>query len=139
METSVFKDKNVRPDAELLASALGTNHKHWEVIQNYLSEHWGAVSEEWKFYGPKSGWQLKVLLKKRNLFFLTPLPGRFRVAFIFGDRAVTVIEASDLAAALKKELHDAPRYAEGRGLRVDVLNDTDVKNVYRLLAVKISH
>ena len=118
METSVFKDKAVIPDAGLLARVLGASNAHWLAIKNFLWEHWGAVNEEWKFYSPKSGWQLKILLKKRNLFFLTPLPGRFRIAFVFGDKAAAAIEASDLAAALKKELHDAPRYAEGRGLRI---------------------
>ena len=45
----------------------------------------------------KSGWSLRLKVKKRNIVYLAPCNGCFRVAFIFGDRAVAAARQSDLS------------------------------------------
>jgi len=55
----------------------------------------------WKHYCKKSGWILKLLLKKRNIFFFTPQEGYFRIVFVFGDKAVQHIENSELSQNIK--------------------------------------
>ncbi|HEX9652826.1 MAG TPA: DUF3788 family protein [bacterium] len=52
--------------------------------------------------------------KKTNLCFLTPLQNLFRIAFVFGDKAVAVIEQSDLPDTIVDTLKNARKYAEGR-------------------------
>ena len=99
-----------------------------------MSQPHTASIEEWKYYGPKSGWTLKTLRKKRNLFFFTPHQGYFRIAFVFGDRAVAEILISDLPKAMIEEVKNAKKYAEGRGIRIDVKTRRDVnlsKNLSR--------
>jgi len=73
MESSVFADKSIQPDNERLSEVLGENRKFWEAIKQHIKEKHGNTNEEWKFYSTKYGWTLKTLLKKRNLFFFTPL------------------------------------------------------------------
>ncbi len=80
METNVFMDKSIQPDDSHLAHVLGENATFWEAIKQHIVQKYGDVNEEWKFYNTKSGWTLKVLLKKRNLFFFRPLQGFFRLA-----------------------------------------------------------
>jgi len=63
--------------------------------------------QEWKFYGQKSGWILKTLRKKRNLFFFIPLEDSFQVSFVYGEKAVVVVEKSDLPQELITELKNA--------------------------------
>jgi hypothetical protein len=70
METSVFADKSIKPNDSRLSHALGEKATLWEAIKQHTGQEYGEATEEWKFYNPKSGWTLKVLLKKRNLFFL---------------------------------------------------------------------
>ena len=94
------------------------------------------MAVEWKHYGAKSGWILKLLLKKRNLFFLTPGDGHFRVAFVFGEKAVEAIAEGGFAASLVGELQAARKYAEGRGLRIEVESDADVRTVVALAKIK---
>lgn len=80
---------------------------------------------------------MKLLLKKRNLFFLIPNEGFFITGFVFGDKAVAEVEKSELPASLIKELAGAKRYAEGRGLRVEIKKKSDINNVINLVKIKI--
>ena len=72
MATSMFADKNVKPDDKSLSEVLGKSYKFWEEIKSSLEKNFGPMTVEWKHYGQKSGWILKFFYKKRNLFFLKP-------------------------------------------------------------------
>ncbi len=139
METRAFTDKSVKPNASRLSQTLGEKVKLWEAIKEHIKQNHGEVREEWKFYNPKSGWTLKVLLKKRNLFFFTPLDGYFRVAFVFGDKAVSAVDESDLPEDIKTELKNARKYAEGRGIRIEIKFQKDVENVKKLIDIKVAN
>ncbi len=95
------------------------------------------MTEEWKYYNQKSGWILKTLKKKRNLFFFIPVEGSFKITFIFGDRAVAAIEGSDLPEEIIDRLRNAKKYAEGRGIQLQVTSVADVENVKKLVEQKL--
>lgn len=137
--SSVFIDKSVKPDNQMLAHTLGTSYKLWDKIKTALATNYGGLNEDWKFYGQKIGWTLKLLYKKRNLFFLTPYENYFQIGFVFGDKAVSVIEKSDLPVRIIDEIRSAKKYAEGRGLRLAVKKSYDVKLVLKLTEIKISN
>jgi len=139
MSVSVFEDKDTRPDDKMLAGVLGKSNQLWLQIKKNLKAEYGELIEEWEFYGQKSGWILKTLRKKRNLFFFIPLEGSFQVSFVFGDKAVAVVEKSDLPQELITELKNARKYAEGRGLRIDVKNSADVEHVKKLVEIKVNN
>ena len=137
--SSVFINKNIKPDNQMLADALGSSYKLWDKIKISLSTNYGRLNEDWKFYGQKIGWTLKLLYKKRNLFFLTPYENYFQIAFVFGGKAVVVVEQSDLPLNIIDELKNARKYAEGRGLRIAIKKQNDVKLVLRLTEIKIAN
>ncbi|TAK58274.1 MAG: DUF3788 family protein [Bacteroidetes bacterium] len=137
METSIFTNKSVVPDNASLAGALGSSFKYWVTIKQHVEETYGECVEEWKFYSQKSGWTLKLLHKKRNFFFFTPLKNYFRLGFVFGDKAVAEIERSDLPKSIIDELVNAKKYAEGRGVRIEVKTKKDVAIVKKLVEVKM--
>jgi Protein of unknown function (DUF3788) len=136
---SIFLDKSVKPNDAMLSHALGRSYKYWEEIKTSLCSQYGPLTEEWKFYGANSGWTLKLLRKKRNLFFLAPCEKYFRIAFIFGEKAVHEVEASTLPPTMIQELKNAKRYVEGRGLRLEVRRKADVKNIVTLTAIKVNN
>ena len=135
--SSVFIDKTVKPDNQMLALELGTSFKLWEKIKSSLINDYDKLDEDWKYYGQKIGWTLKLLYKKRNLFFFTPYEKYFQIAFVFGDKAVAVIEQSDLAPTIISEIKNARKYVEGRGLRIAVKKQSDVRVVLKLTEIKI--
>jgi hypothetical protein len=81
-----FEDKATMPDDNMLAGALGKSSRLWREIEKHLKTEYGELIEDWKFYGQKSGWILKTLRKKRDLFFFIPFKGSFisyRDVFVF--------------------------------------------------------
>ncbi len=138
METSVFSDGAKEPDEKRLLRTIKDCKPHWTAIKAHIAKNHGEAIEDWKYYGPKAGWVLKVLLKKRNLFFLTPLKGYFRATFVLGDKAASAIEKSNLPASIKNELKEARRYPEGRALRVEVKRQVDARYVKKLIDIKLA-
>ncbi|MHC4328327.1 MAG: DUF3788 domain-containing protein [Planctomycetota bacterium] len=139
MAVSVFDDKAAKPTNRMLARALGKSNGLWKEIKKNLKAEYGELTEDWKFYGQKSGWILKTLRKKRNLFFFIPLEGSFKVSFVFGDKAVAAAEQSDLPKDLITTLKNARKYAEGRGLQIDVKGPVNVENVKKLVEIKVNN
>jgi len=137
MSANVFIDKLAKPDDQALVRALGKTYPLWAEIEKHIATTLGESVEEWKYYGLKSGWTMKTLYKKRNLFFFTACEGYFRIAFVFGDRAVAEIVSSDLPKAVIEEITNAKKYAEGRGIRIDVKTRRDVESVKKLIAFKV--
>lgn len=139
MASNLFSDKSIKLNNQKLAETLGASYKYWEEIKKSLRDEYGELVEEWKYYGQKYGWSLKLLYKKRNLFFFTVYEKYFRIGFTFGDKAVSVIEKSDLPKDMIEELKNAKKYVEGRGLRIEVKKPGDVINIVKLVGIKINN
>ena len=139
MAVSIFGDKTTEPTDHMLVIAMGGSYQLWKGIRDHLRIEYGELTEEWKFYGRKTGWLLKTLRKKRNLFFFIPLEGSFRLSFVFGDRAVAAAEQSNLPKHFITTLKNARRYAEGRGLQVDVRGPADIEHVKMLVQIKVNN
>jgi hypothetical protein len=137
--SSILTDKSTAPDDKILSGVLGRSFNSWIEIKASIQERHGAAREEWKYYGATSGWVLKFLIKKRNMFFMIPGEKHFTLGFVFGDRAVGAIEQSKLPDAMIREVKEAKRYAEGRGLRIDIRNRTAIRNVLTLVDIKVQN
>ncbi len=133
----LFMDKSVQPNEERLKEALGMNYKYWKEIKTTLNAKYENLKEEWKYYGKKTGWTLKLFYKKRNLFFFSVYEDCFKIAFVFGDRAVDAITKSDIPSKYINEILAAKKYAEGRGLIIVVRNKVEEKIIIKLTEIKI--
>ncbi len=129
-------DGSRKPDDVLLRKMLGKTMGLWEELRSHLAATDPPIVEEWKFYGVKNGWSMKVLCGKRNLFFFVPREGGFMAGFTFGEKATEEIMRSRLPERLKQELRESRKYAEGRGLGVEVRTRTDVEAVKELTGIK---
>ena len=69
MTLSVFVDKAKKPQDTDLAETLGESKQLWDQIKNHVIGLIPDIIEDWKHYGKSSGWTMKLLKKKRNLFF----------------------------------------------------------------------
>lgn len=132
----VFVDKAVMPTEEMLKNTLGGSYRVLTSLKE-RSDEYGDITYEWKMYSKKSGWTQLVKQKKRTLFYILPRENYFEVSFVFGDRAVEALEASELADNLKKELREARKYMEGRGLSISLQADSELKDVLLLLKAKV--
>jgi len=137
MSASVFDDKSIKPDDNMLAAELGATKTFFDKICMFIYQEFGEVTPEWKFYGQQSGWTLKLLNKKRNVLFIGPRKGYFLVTFIFGDKAVEKVMLSNLPDPIKTRLSGAKKYAEGRGISLEINTYEDLQNVLQLISIKL--
>jgi hypothetical protein len=135
----VFLDKSKRPTPEALADALGPAYALWNRVAVHVVEKQPHATEEWKFSGAQTGWSFRLKDAKRVIVYMLPGDRSFRVSFAFGDEAASAVEVSALPAPLKEELRTAKRYAEGRGLRMDVRGRDDASHAETLIDIKIAH
>jgi len=132
-------DKTKRPDDDILKAALGKTFQIWRGIRKEIEKEIFPLTEEWKYYGGKSGWNLKIFHKKRNLFFIAPYNNYFQIAFIFGDKAAAEIEKSNMPESIKEELKNAKKYTEGRGLRLVIKKKKDAEILPGLVKIKLNN
>ena len=139
MALSVFLEKSDKPDEQGLAKALGDKKQLWDKLKAYVKEIYPDIIEDWKHYGKNSGWTMKLLKKKRNLFFSYPGDKEFTVVFIFGDKAVQAIEDGGFPSHMVETLKATQKFAEGRGLSVTIENQDDIETVKRLIDIKVKN
>ena len=136
MQGSVFDDKAHAPDDAALAAMLGRTKRHWDAVVAHGLDAADGVTEEWKFYGKKHGWQLKLLHKRRALLWLVPHEKSFLAGMALRESAMDQVRASKLPKDLIREIVEAKAYMEGKPARIEVTNLKDVATVKKLLAIK---
>lgn len=138
-DTNAFLGKTEQPTEKEVANALGQAAPAWNELLEWLREEEKLTEAEWNSYSPKYGWALRVKRKKRNIVYLAPGSGCFRVSFILGDKAVAAARASKLPKTVLKALDEAPKYPEGTGLRLLVSKPKDLPPIQRLTEVKLAN
>jgi len=139
MEISIFPDKEKKPSAEDLKSAIGKTYEIWNQIHDYVLEKYPAGYGDWNCPGKKYGWSYQVRDKKRTIVYLLPRDGYFKAAFVFGKKATEQILGSNISKEIKTELENAKVYAEGRGIRIDVKDYSILNDIKKLIEIKLSN
>ena len=133
---NAFIGKKNKPSAKNLSATLGPALSAWNELVEWLTGK-GLNCSTWHSVSPKYGWALRPALKARNILYLGPCNGCFRVSFVLSDRAVAAAGSSDLPPGLLKQIAEARRYAEGTGIRLLVKTSDDLGNVRQLTEIKL--
>ena len=127
------------PVDEDLHIALGNSYEIWQQLTGYVHLKYPAAIDMWNYSGDKYGWSFRIKDKKRVIVYLLPRDRFFKVVMVFGQKATDIIMNSPVNQAIKKELASAKVYVEGRGIRLDILNETILNDLKTLIDIKISH
>jgi len=120
MAISIFDEKALIPTDDMVAAALSESRSIWNDLYNHLRENYPSITAEWKHYGKASGWVLKLLSKKRNLFFFIPKSGCFRLRLGLSEKAAACALAADLPEGIKEAIRTATRYVEGQSIDLEI-------------------
>ena len=134
-----FGDKNLQPGDNELKSTIQETFPYWEEIKEYTLLKYPDAIALWHFSGPKFGWSYRIKDKKRIIVYLLPREGYFKTALVFGQKATELVMASDIEESIKTELGNAKPYAEGRGIRIDIKNNETLKDIKKLIEIKIAN
>jgi hypothetical protein len=131
MNSAYFDQKEITPNESKLKKALGELYSPYKE----LLELTRGYDHEWKYYGKKYGWQLKVTHKGKALLYLTPQDKSFRIGFGVRENERERLLNSSLPPKTKEELAAAKKYPEGYPLRLEIRSKTDMKIVRVTLEV----
>jgi len=138
MLPNAFIGKSQKPTDAELAAALGAAKALWDQLLAGLADEHNLTVQEWNSYSPKAGWSLRLKLKGRNILYLGPCQGAFRVAFVLGDKAVAAARQSDLPQSIIKIISEAKRYPEGTAVRLEIKQAKDIGIVTKLAGIKLA-
>lgn len=136
-DISLFTDKAHTPTEQELEAGLGHTYIFWKRLRSTTSNLAPSATGIWHYSGKKFGWSFRILDKKRVIVYLLPRESYFKVAFVFGDRAIRAIMDSAIADEIKEELVRATRYAEGKGIRIPIKSDILLLDTEQLITVKV--
>lgn len=136
MDTSVFPDKEKKPGSDDLQNALGKQYGLWNELKEYVYKKYPAATEEWNV--SKFGWNYRIRDSKRVIIYFMPCDDYFKVSFVLGDKASEEAVTSGISKDIQNIISSAKVYAEGRGFRIDVKNKKLIKDIKKLIDIKIS-
>lgn len=136
MALSAFTDKSHAPTEADLRSVLGTKYAAWVRLVELVTARIPALTQLWGFTGKSTGWGLRLHHGKRVIVYMTPADAHSRVSFALGEKAVAQAKLAGLPKALLDAIEAAPRYAEGRGVRIQVTKLAQLPALAALAEIK---
>jgi len=134
---NAFLGKSQPPSSSEVDAALGPTAPLWKEIVERITRDEAITAQEWKgICVKKYGWSLRLQQKKRNIVYLSPCAGCFRVAFVFGDKAMRAVRDDSFPEAVTKVIATAPKYPEGTGVRLLVKRRSDLPAIFKLAHIK---
>jgi len=121
------------PPVAAVRRALGPAAAAWDALLAPERQR----TTEWKRYGRKHPWSMRVNEGKRTVLWLGPEEGLLRVVVILGEKAVAKGLSGPLSQRLKRELREAEVYPEGRAVRFRMKSAARVRDVERLVDLKV--
>ena len=139
MALSAFVGTSNPPTEEDLSKMLGKTHALWIELGDHVASAFAPLSVEWGCSSKSTGWGLRLKTAKRAVLYMCPCRGYFLASFALGEKAVKAAKESGLPDSVLKIIEDAPRYAEGRGVRFEIRTRADVRNMEKLAAIKMAN
>lgn len=130
-----------RPDDGDLAGLLGRSATLWKELLDTLATEFGPVDERWSHSAKTESWslQLKRRRDKRTILYMLPRPKHFLSAFALGEKACQAARTGGLPPKFLEAIDSAPKYPEGRGVRLEVRSRKDLEGVLRLARIKMAN
>ena len=139
MALSAFDDKSSTPRSSELKETLGRSSSLWDQLRDHLASEYKPLAEKWMFSGEKWGWSLQLKRKKRTILYMTPCKKHFLAGFALGEKAVKAAHESDLTDSVLTLIDSARKYAEGRGVRIEVRTKKNLESTQKLAAIKMAN
>ena len=136
MALSAFSDGTKPPSDGELRSVLGKAYNPWAKLLSLVGDRIGPMNEVWGYTSASTGWGLRVRHKERVILYMTPQQNQFLVSFALGEKAVAAAGSAKLSAGVRQAIDEAPRYAEGRGVRLEIRNSSQLASLATLAHIK---
>ncbi len=138
MALSAFDDKSRKPEPAELETTLGKAARLWQQLIAHVAGQYAPITEQWSFSGAKYGWSLRLRRKDRVVLYMTPQAGCFLAGVVLGEKAAQAAHDGKASESVLALIDSAPKYAEGRGIRMAVATKAELITVQQLAALKMA-
>ena len=135
--TNAFIGRAEKPTSSDLTEVLSGAHPLWNTAITLVEEVTGPLRQEWKSYGRKSGWVLKLMQGKQTVSYLSPSSGYFGVSVVLGASSVSALSEQGASADLVEMVTSARHYVEGTPVMIEVRDAADIQTVLCLVRAKL--
>jgi hypothetical protein len=137
MTDSCFTDPKHQPTLDEIRSALGSCFPLWKRLTSFIEKSY-QIEGVWSTWGPaKTGWNLRYRRKGKSLTALHPQQERILVQIVLGKAQAERALQLELGEKISKMLKKAPQLQDGRWLFISVTNESDAKDLEKLLLAKM--
>ena len=119
MNDNLFLAELPAPEPASIAAALGQAHPWYEGVLGATE----GFEREWRHYGKKYGWKLKIHDGAKALLELTIGTGGFRIGLAARERELELLRGDPLAAPVLAAFLDDRPEKEGWGIRIEIVNE----------------
>ncbi len=138
MEFPLLSNKDQYPSEEIIFSHLGESKPVWKAIFSFIHSGYPEFSEEWRYYKDGNSWLMKVTRKAKTIFWLSIIPGGFKITFYFGHKAEQAIVDSSLAKDLIEAFKKGRHLGKIRAITMEIPGENELDNMETLIALKMS-
>lgn len=138
MALSALDDKSQIPTESDLAVVLGPAKELWDELCESLASEFPPLTQKWSYSGKQWGWSLALQQKKRTIVYLTPSEAFSYAGFALGEKAVVAARQGGLPPSVLQVIETSRKYAEGRGVRLEVRTAEDIGHIVEIAAAKMS-
>jgi Protein of unknown function (DUF3788) len=138
MEPHVLTNKDQFPTEEIIFSHIGKSKIFWNAFFDYIHVNHPEFEEQWRFYNDGKSWLMKVVRKKKTIFWLSIIKSAFRVTFYFNDRAEAALMNCSISDELKAGFRNGRRFGKIRALTIIFNNKKDIDYAATLIGIKLS-
>jgi hypothetical protein len=116
MSVNTLMDKAQAPDDALIQRSLGETWAFFDELRTLTA----VCEQDWRHYGKKYGWKLKIHADGKSLLELTVADGWFMVAMAIREKERLDLAADPAVGVLRDLAGSADAAPEGYGIRIEV-------------------
>ncbi len=136
MAKSIFRDKIIIPDSQLIEQALMDTKLLWDDLIDYVLNSYPNTTSEWKYYGVAWGWSFVLKSKTKTLCYLTPNNEYFHVSIIFNDKGRLLTQQSNLPEQIMDAVELSKNNAKNIPYDFDLRQENDIDIAKKLIAIR---
>jgi hypothetical protein len=131
-----LRDRDVVPDADLLAELFGRGYPAYESLLALLGEN--DISCEWIYYGDVKAWLCKATKRKKTIVWMSACKGYIRATIYFPQEHIEALYGLELSEEARQRIRDQKNTGKSKGCVFEMRNKAALKDFSKVLQLKLA-
>lgn len=136
MSKGIFTDKNKKPNAKAIETAIGKAHGNWKGLNDFLTNVM-RLKGDLKFYGVNYGWAIRYAKSGKSVAALYPDKDGFTAQIILKHDQLEAAYKHGVSAATREAADRATDFKEGRWVFIHVDAKSGIDDVVTLVNARL--